>query len=76
MASDNFIGALHAASGAKRRPVLQTFGARQQLDREHVFGVLDDRPQFNRGRHPHRHMVFLSAGGGKIIHTRGMREDF
>ncbi len=47
--------------------MFQTFRTGEQLDREQIFGKLDNRSQFQRPGHAHRDVVFFSARRTYII---------
>jgi hypothetical protein len=49
------------ATGLQWTAMFQTFGGRKQLDGEQVFRKINYRPQLQRARHSHRHVIFFSA---------------
>ena len=54
--------------------MLERFRRREQFDCEKILGKSDNRPQFERARHPHGNVVLLSARRRDIIDTRRMSE--
>src|SRR5207247_6041435 len=65
---------LDTATGLQWTAMLQTFSSRKQLDREQVFRKIDNRPQLQRTRHSHRHVIFFSAGGCDVVNAGWMSE--
>src|SRR5581483_434385 len=58
----------------ERLTVFQSLCSTKQLNREYLFYVLHDLPQFESRRHTHRNMILFAARGQYAIHTSPMRE--
>ena len=56
--------------------MLERFRGCQQFDGKQIFRVFHDRPQFDRGRHPHRNMILLPGGSRDVVDAGGMRQHF
>ena len=52
--------------------MFKRFSAGEQFDREQILGKIDNRPQFERAGHAHRHVVLFATRRGHVVDAGGM----